>query len=662
MMKSLSLDFETKSVVDLRRTGVYPYAAHPLTDILCMAWALSDDEIPAWVPGMSPPEEIVAHVEDGGEIRAWNAQFERIIWWMILTPRYGFPRPSREQFVDTAAEAAAMALPRGLEDAARVLNLPVEKDMEGRRLMLQMTKPRKPRKGEPKDALLWWDADAEKLERLIAYCQQDVRVEREVAKRLRPLGDFERKVYLLDQVMNDRGVPLDRDLIQASQLITTIGLAEANAEIDQLTAGAVTSVTKAADLTRWLQSEGAEVENVRKDTIRDLLADGGDELDDTVRRVAEIRSESAKSSTAKLVSMLKVISRDDRARGLLLYHGASTGRWAGKLIQPQNFPRGEVKKAERFIPRVLACDYGGIAAEEPPLMVVSSLLRAMIRASEGHQLMAGDFGQIEARVVAWIAGQEDLVQLFASGGKIYETMAAEIYGVPVDEIPNPSEKRQIGKNTVLGCGFGMGEDTFVAQVKKQTGIDLPPEVGHAAVQAFRTRFSKIRKFWSSIDRAAIQAVQHPGKAYAVGRGGRTRFVVRGQFLWCVLPSGRPLAYALPRVVDRTLPWDRSQTRPAVTFMSVNGYTRKWSRTVGYGGLWTENVVQAMARDLIAAAMARLESAGYRPILTVHDEVVAEPELGHGSLDEFLELMTRRPRWAEGLPVAAEGWTGPRYRK
>jgi DNA polymerase bacteriophage-type len=668
----LHIDFETRSQADLRRTGVYAYAEHPSTDLWCAAYAVGDEEPQVWLPG-DPVPSVILENADELEVHAWNAQFERVIWWTILVPRYGWPRPSREQFYCTAADAAALALPRALDQAGQALGLETTKDLDGHRLMLQMAKPRKPRKGEDPTGTYWW-TEPQRLSRLVAYCRQDVVVEREISKRIRPLGEYERRVYLLDQAMNDRGVLIDAELVDAAQVIVDEGLRRANAELQDLTGGAVSAVSKVGELTRWFRSAGVEVANVRKDTIRDLLGDY-DGLDETTRRVAELRNESAKSSTAKLASMRDARCSDNRARGLLLYHGASTGRWSGKLIQPQNLPRGDywrgaeqtsVKAVDQYIPAVLAGDYDSVDADHPALVVVAAMLRSMIVAAPGHRLMAADYAQIEARVLAWIAGQDDLVGMFAQGGRIYEEMASVIYGIPVEDVTKDGVERQVGKNTVLGCGFQMGARRFQEQAKAQTGLDLPEDLCERAVGSYRERFPEIPSFWKEIQAAAKEAIRSPGSVVGCGRGGAIRFTVRAQFLWCVLPSGRPLAYAKPRV--DTQEWVNPRTGQVegvqhyASFLGVNSYSRKWERTHAYGGLWTENVVQAMARDLIVAAMLRLEAHGYRPVLTVHDEVVSETPEGHGTLEEYLKLMRVRPQWATGIPVSVEGWEGARYRK
>lgn len=676
----LSVDFETRSAVDLARTGVYPYAIDKMTDVLCMAYAFVEGDVQLWAPGDAVPGDVVEWVKKDRPLRAWNANFERLIWWAILGPRYGFPTPKREQWYDTAADAAALALPRALNRAALALGLPEEKDDEGYRLMRRMSKPRKPLKGEkaPKDALLWHES-REDLERLYAYCKQDVRVERAIFNRIRPIGDFERRVWLLDSRINDRGVAVDRELVQACRKIVDEGLERANDELAALTKGEVSKVTKVKDLTVWLQAAGLDIEDVRKDTVRDLLT-GEDPLTEDLRRVLEIRQEAAKSSTAKLKSMLEYLCPDLRARGMLLYHGAGTGRWAGKGPQPQNYPRPSVKKVERFVDRILAGEYDLVEVEEPALVVVSSLLRSCFRAAPGTRFLSGDYSQIEARIVAWFAQQEDMLKLFMDGGKVYETMAAAIYRTTVDEILNPSEERQVGKTSVLGCGFGMGADTFATQTRIQTGIVLDrgefvledgvkvwkrEDMAQRVINTYRSLCPLVPLLWKSVEGAAIQATQHPGQVCYCGRNGNVRYVRRGQFLWCILPSGRPLAYARPEVRERLVvpkdgrePWMST----SLSFMGVNGLTNRWERQWAYGGLLTENIVQATARDLMATAMLKLEEEGYPVVLTVHDEVLCEVPGGKGSLPGYLDLMRLKPSWATGLPVAVEGWEGERYRK
>jgi DNA polymerase bacteriophage-type len=642
-----SIDFETRSLVDLRKCGIYRYAEDPSTDVLCMAFAFGEEDPVVWVPGQKVPIQLHAWAKAGKPLRAFNATFERVIWNLILVPRYGFPKTSREQWYCTAAEAAALALPRGLGESARIMKATEEKDEEGHALMLEMCKP----SGWTEDEEpMWRDTPGDRA-RLAAYCAKDVETERALTRRIRRLSDTERQVYLLDQTVNDRGVAVDLPLIRAAEKIVDRGMDEANARLAEITGGTITAVTQTARIQKWLDEAvpEVEVEDAKKSTIRDLLA--RDDLPEEVVEVLTIRKEAGKSSNAKLAAMLRSSNRDGRVRGMLLYHGAGTGRWSGKGAQPQNYPRGEVKDVEQYIPQVLAGDYDGLAdTGHHPLVIVSSMLRSMFVSGRGKRFISADFSQVEARVLGWLAGEP-------YGDKEYERMAAAIFGVPLSEVT--PEQRQLGKNTVLGCGFQMGWKTFQEQAWERDGAFVPDHLAQTAVDTYRTKKAGVTQFWWDIEAAAMAAVQKPGKITHVGAESNIRFVMRGQFLWCVLPSGRALAYALPAVKVRETKWGPKE---GLQFWGVNGYTKRWEVRHAYGGFLTENVVQATARDIMAESMLRVEGVGYPVVLTVHDEILAEVPERSGDLEEFLSTMAQAPAWARNCPLAVEGWEGDRYRK
>jgi len=659
-MERLNIDFETRSEIDLRMVGVYRYAEDPSTDLMCAAYSFDDeDDVQLWVPGAPVPARITQHIEEGGDIRAWNANFERVLWWLILCQRYDWPKPTREQFFCTMCDALAMALPAALGQATKAVNLPFDKqkDMDGRKLVLKMCKPRSTKGGE----VVWWDDD-DHMQRLYEYCRQDVIAERAMYHRTRRLIPHEREVYLLDQKMNDRGVLIDVELVEGAQKIVKVGRTRANTMIRELTEGAVTSVTQYAKLKGWLHENDHTVPDATKPTVRDLLADKG--VQGPVRRVLEIWADSALASLSKLETMLRSRNHDDVSRGLQQYHGASTGRWAGRLIQPHNFPRDTIDDPERFIPDVRAGNIAAIEEHEPPLIVVSNLLRRCIRARPGRRLLAVDYSQIEIRVLAWIAGEEGLVEAFRGEKKIYENMAARIFNVAVDDVTE--SQRTVGKTAVLGCGYQMAGKKFSKQLYENTGIFLeardgykdPPEEADHVVIAYRDTFQRIVEYWKRINAAAMLAVRDRGR---ITYAGHVRFVYRGKFLWCVLPSGRPLAYCRPEISPSRTE-DGTYYPEAIHYSELNSITRQWVRTTTYGGRLTENVVQAMARDLMASGMMRVEQAGYPVVLTVHDEVVADVPNEHGSLDEYVNLMRETPRWARTCPIAVEGWEGARYRK
>ncbi len=648
----LFLDFETRSTVELRRSGVYKYAAHPDTDVWVAAWAFDQEEPAIWWPEDEVPVRIRDHIAAGGDLIAHNAAFERIMHREVLVSRYGWPAATLEQWHCTAAEAAALALPRRLEQVCDVLRLPVRKDMEGHRLMLQMCRPRR---FEDDGRPIWWD-DAEKLKRLGAYCATDVKAEQLLFKALRRLSADERQVYLHNERVNDRGVALDLGLAGAAQQIAKKEIARQNLLMRQATGGKVDKVTKIAKLKEWVASQGLETDTLRAKVLDGLIVEAK-ELSPELAEALTARKEAAKSSVSKLQAMFDVADADGRARGLLMYHGASTGRDTGKFIQPQNMPRGlEVKKhEEEWIARVLDGTLPEKAAEAnlTVLTVLSGLLRSMIVPARGNLFFCGDYAQIEARVVAWLADCTLMLQQFAEKRPIYIEMAEKIFGTKVTkEMPEYT----VGKSAVLGCGFGLGENKFVTQ------FDASPYVAHLAVTTYRETYPEIVDFWANLNRAALNAVGAEKTTYQVGR---LLFRREGAFLWIRLPSGRLLAYHMPSIIQRPMPWDASDVRPAVEYSGFNSYTHQWERLSMYGGFIAENVTQAIARDLMMAGALRTEAAGFATVLKVHDEVLAEAPadvLQVGGLHMFNELLETPPEWADGLPIEAESWAGTRYKK
>lgn len=629
----------------MKRTGVYKYAQHRDTGIWCMAYAFDDADVLLWREGDPVPVRVAEHVLSGGEMRAWNAMFERVMWKHVLGPQHGFPTPDLSQWYDTMADAAAMSLPLRLDKCATVLRAEQKKDEAGHRLMLKMCRPRSfGEDGTP----VWWD-QVEKLAKLYEYCKQDVRTERAIMRLTNRLKPREREVYLLDQRINDRGVPLDLALVTAARETVQREVEIQNAKLVEATSGAVTKVTQVGKLKTWLAEQGIDATSLDKQAVADLL-EPGKPLPDSIRNGLEARREAGKSSLAKLDSMIDVVGTDGALHGLLQYHAASTGRWGGRLVQPHNFPRGnDVKNVESYIPMVLGREPWAAVSK---LQVISAMLRGMMVAAPGHELQVADFAGVEARVLAWLAQDETMLTLFREGRPVYKEMAAFIYRCKPEEIEKPSERYQLGKNTILGCGYGMGKKTFA----KTTGVS--EEEAERAVRGYREMFPNVPRYWYKVNDAVVAAVREPGTVLEVNG---SKFTQRGGYLWIVLPSKRPLAYAKPKLVERPLPWDNTQTRPAVEYSGMNSYTHQWERLTLYGGLIAENIDQAVARDLLADAMLRTEAAGYPNILTVHDEIVTMPERGK-DFETFMRLMKATEPWSSGIPVDAEGWRGERYRK
>lgn len=699
-MTILSLDVESRSAVDLRKAGAYRYWEDASTDLWCAAYAFDDEPVQEWRPGQPCPPRVVEHVRAGGTVSAWNAAFERLSWRHRLAPTYGWPMPRLDQFECTAAAAAAMSLPRDLAGGSRALGLDVQKDDEGRRLMMQMAKPRRPRKDEDPDAVVWWD-DPAKLERLTAYCRTDVEVERAIRRRLVPLSASEQAVYHMDQRLNDRGWAVDVPLIRSMMRVVEQAQRQLDREMTQATGGYVTAASQVSKLTAWLQEHGVPAESLAKAALDDLLS--LEDVPEQCRRALEIRKEAAKSSNAKLKTTLECVCSDDRVRGLLLYHGAGTGRWAARLIQVQNYPRGSgvAKNPERALRWMRRGNAELIRwMYDRPLSAVSDCLRSTLTAAPEHELLAADYAAIEGRVTAWLADEDWKLEAFKAadegrGPEIYCVAAAAIFGHPVDKKNHP-EKRQVGKVAELALGFAGGVNAFHAMAKIYgTKMDAAygplweiadTEVRDRAVYQYeqaqknktsaaaemtregwlaaeltkigwRAKHPATVRTWYNLQDGSIQAVENPGAVVTVGK---LKFLSARGFLWMMLPSGRCLAYGSPRVEDVTTPWGAK--KPAVTALGVDPKTKQWGRSTLSPMILIENPVQGIARDLMAHGALVAENAGYPPVGLVHDEGISEVPIGFGSLAEYERLLCDLPPWGAGLPVVASGWRGARYRK
>jgi DNA polymerase len=679
----LHIDFETRSATDLKEVGVHDYARHPTTDLWCAAYAFDDEEPDVWLPPDPMPQRVRDHVDSGGEIRAYNSQFERVLWREVLTPRYGWAEPKLEQYSCVMARAYALSLPGDLGSAAAAVGIDAQKDGAGQRLMLQMCRPR------TEKPLVWWD-QPDKVDRLVAYCKQDVVVEQQLDKRLLMLSDKERSVFVLDQRINDRGVRIDRSLCNAAIKVVAATQDRLDAEMKELTKGQVTRCSNVNELIQFLKTQGVEAESIAKPALLELL-DG--DLPDRARRALELRQEAAKTSTAKIRQMLNRSERDGFMRGNLQYHGAGTGRWAGRGSQLQNLPRPSQTVDETMLRLLARGDHAAIDMfYGKPLTVVSDCIRSMIVAPEGCEIFAADFSSIEARGVAWVAGQQDTLDVFATGADIYCHAATGIYGRPIDKKNHPDE-RQVGKVSVLALGYQGGVGAFAkmaktynlnldklapavwesapldrfekaerAYDKRPNGFGLSRQAWMAVEMiklGWREKNGRIVQLWRDLEDAAIEAVASPGKVTQIPNG-KIKFRRAGSFLFCQLPSGRAIAYPYPRLVEKETPWGAKV--PGIVYKGVDSLTKKWTDQQFYGGLSAENVTQGLCRDIMVESMQRLESAGYAVVLTVHDEVVTYIKEGIGNLNEFTNKLTLPPAWCADMPISGEAWKGKRYRK
>jgi DNA polymerase len=719
-----TIDFETRSACSIRDCGSWRYSLDPSTQVMCLAFRLPHWEHgrtalwhPAFphlgIPEADCPEliELFEWIVAGKLVEAHNAFFERGIWVNIMVPKYGWPVIPHESYRCSAAKAAAYSLPRGLDDLTGALGVAVRKDLEGAKVMKKMAKPRKPLVADVKKWLLanspeyrslskpelktvkiksfveavdtavevtwlvddvfqevrhfrlplYWHESAALLDALCAYCRVDVLAEEASSERLRDLSPKETEVYLMDQAINERGMQLDREGIEAALHVVGERNRELNAELVEITGGYVEKATQRAKMMNWFSGEGVLLSDTQGTTIDSWLK--RQDLEYKVRRCLELVRALGRSSTAKFIAAQDWAAPATwRVHGGLLYHGASTGRWTGKGLQPHNFPRGAIKN--------MAMAWDCIKTRDPAYMemmygdamtLLSHSLRGMIVASPGKRLMVADYAAIEARVVFWLAYDEDALRVFRENKCIYMEMATEIYGRLIHDKEAQAEERQMGKQAVLGLGFQMGAAKFQKTLAEKYGIFIELEFAQKIVDAYRAKFWRVKKMWWDQEAAAIAATKTPGRTV---KCGRVAWRMMDGFLHCRLPSGRLLGYADPVVVKKATPW--GEKRDCLTFMGVDPYTKKWRRQETYGGTLVENITQATARDLMADAMLRFHRSGvYDVILSVHDELIAECDESMGTKEHvkvFEGLMAETEEWADGLPVKAEGWTGPRYKK
>jgi len=659
------IDFETRSTVDLRKSGVYRYAEDPTTEIIVMSWRVGDGDIQRWTPGGEDPTELLRAIYEGDIIVAHNAGFERAIW-NAKTPTH-WPKLNIVQQDCTMARGLAVALPGSLDMLAQALKLPVQKDKDGQRLMMQMCKPRRVEDGQP----IWWD-DPEKIERLGLYCDRDVETECAVDVAIPQLSDTERKVWILDQTINDRGVMIDRASVDRALDVVAEALRRADERMWWLTDGDVRKCSEVAKIVAWLNKRGIPCESVAKGEIEEIVLMSGLMGDETAEEVVRLRRAAGKTSTSKFKAMLNSVCADDRVRGTLAYHGAGTGRWAGRLIQPQNFPRIDAEKELSDILRIVellasprgpkeVCDMIEMMVG-PAMEWLSKCLRAMLVAGPGKKFVSGDFSNIEGRVNAWMAGEQWKLDAFkaydaGTGPDLYKVMAAKILGIPIEEITK-IQRQYYGKTPELACGF-QGAVGALMKMAYNFGIYLSEDQAAEIVRGWRDENPKIVQSWWDLQDAAIEAVSAPGIKVPC-LNGKVQYLAANGFLFCQLPSARVIAYAYPKLI-----WTetaKGHKRIQIEYRGVDSYTKRWCAQRLYGGVQSNNVVQGTARDLMVEAMFRMEEADYPLVLTVHDELLSEVAEDFGSADEYQRLMSVLPAWATGLPVATAAWEDKRYVK
>ncbi len=661
-MSVLSIDIETYSDIDLKKSGVYRYAEAENFDVLLFGYAFDDE--PIKVIDLASGEKLPADVEtalfDETVIKtAFNANFERVclskLFWRRLPP---------EQWQCTQVLALTLGLPQSLEEVGRVLCLAEDKQKSraGASLIRFFSVPQKRRKTENEGSLFSENPKhqyrnmpqdhPEKWAEFKAYCAQDVEAERAIRQRLLKLSsisEFERRLWYLDQKINDYGVMVDQTLVKHAIRCDRKYQKQLENEAFELTK--LDNPKSVNQLKAWLfETEGMEVESLNKDTVPNLLK----QTDNTkVQRVLEIRQELAKTSVKKYEAMARSVCCDSRIRGLYQFYGANrSGRWAGRQVQVQNLPQNKLKDLDLARRLLRSGNYEALELLFDSVPdVLSQLIRTTIIAGKDKRFIVADFSAIEARIIAWLAEEEWRMEVFRTHGKIYEASASKMFKVPIEEITKDNPLRQKGKIAELALGYGGSVGALINMGALKMGLvedELP-----GLVKTWRAANPKITSLWWEVEEAAMTAIQD-GRETSL-RYNRLIFSCQSGFLFITLPSGRRMAYVRPRVEK-----DPRYDKPIITY---EGYEQgKWSRIQTYGPKLVENIVQGIARDCLAYAMTRLDAAGYRIVMHVHDEVVLEVPNGQGSLDEVCFIMGQALPWAPGLPLPADGYETYYYRK
>jgi len=633
-----SIDFETRSFIDLKDRGLDVYANDPSTEVICIAYGTEPENVLVNEPNSDTLKYLLKHVANGGQIQAWNAMFEYSIWNCVCVPKYGWPPLKLEQCIDTMGIAAANNIPQSLEDAGAAMNSSYQKDPIGKQLIQKLCKPHKGA----------FNYDPELLKQLFEYCKTDVKTEMAIGRTLKPLIPIEQKIWTLTNRINVIGVPVS--IVEVKNAVSAVKNAQ-KALDDELLAFTGCKPSERLRLLNWLNDHGANLENLTAETVTAKLASPG--VHPKVKRALELRQEGSQTSVAKYAKILE-IQRNGRIRNTLVYHGASTGRWASRGgLNLQNIARPTLsdEEIEGAIPRVFGSGVG-------TMRELSSLVRSAIKAPAGQTFVDVDFSSIENRVGVYLAGQNDKVEMFRKGLDEYKMFASSaLYRIPYEEVTK--EQRQIAKSAVLGCMFGQGSKGLVDYAKGM-GVSMSIGESEKAVQSYRQSYTKVKALWGQCEQAAINAIENPGQTFKAG--DRLIMRVDKYGLSLRLPSGRVIYWQKPEVVEEMKPW--GETGTTVKVMSVNTYTRKWGLNPLIGSSIFQSATQGTARDFLAFSMLSLDKAGYTIVNSIHDEVLllVDEERKDVALEDVINIMTTPPSWAPDFPLAAEGWVGDRYRK
>ena len=645
----LWVDFETRSRCDLLSHGGYNYAQDASTDVLCMSYAFDDGDVTTWIPGQPFPDE-VRHFK--GQIRAHNAAFERLIFWYVLQINFDIT-----QFYCTASQARANCAPGSLEDVGRFSGATMRKDHRGKQLIRLLSIPR---------ADGTFNNDPTLMAEMIAYCEQDVKVMRTISKAMRNLSDDELRDYHINETINDRGVLLDRPLADSAIRYASVELEEIERIVTEVTKGAITSV-RSPRMREWVQErvgpealklmttykEGEKKMSIDKSVRANLLLlaeENPDEVPSDVADVIQCADDLWASSVAKFNRLSQLADvEDDRVRGAFVFAGGSaTGRASSYGAQVHNFTRrcakepDEVRQAmvrgHAIVPK-----FGRRVTD-----VLKGMLRPALIPAKGKSLVVADWNAVEARLTPWLSNDpraDEVLDVFRSGRDIYVREAAGIFHLPEDEIT--SDKRQIGQDAILSCGFGGGVGAFGA-MGRNYGIILTESDAKRTVDAWRRANQWAVNYWQKLEEAYTRALRNTGREFSAGR---VTYLYDGVHLWYALPSGRVLCYPFAKLEPDGVTYAKAAWKPAAD-------ATEWPRARLWKGLACENITQAVANDLLRHSLRLIDDV----ILHVHDEIVVETDKPDEVLQQMSDVMCTPPDWAKGLPLSIESSVMLRYGK
>lgn len=645
-MKNLEIDIETFSSVNLAKAGVYRYVEAPDFAILLFGYSVDGGEVKVidLASGEKVPEEILTALEDENVIKwAFNAQFERICLSRFLRyPTGAYLEP--DSWKCSMVWSAYMGLPLSLEGVGAVLGLEKQKLIEGKDLIRYFCTPCKPTKSNGNRTRNLPQHDMEKWKRFKQYNIRDVETEMQIQKRLQkfPVPDFVWEEYHLDQEINDRGILVDMDFVEKCIEIDGVSRENLVAKMQELTN--LDNPNSVVQMKDWLSNNGVETETLGKKTVAALI----EEVPDEMSEVLSLRQKLAKSSVRKYQAMQNSVCADNRVRGMFQFYGANrTGRFAGRLVQLQNLPQNHMEDLAEARDLVKNGNYEMLDFLYDDIPdTLSQLIRTAFIPSVDRTFFVADFSAIEARVIAWFAGESWRKAVFAEGGDIYCASASQMFGVPVEKHGVNGHLRQKGKIAELALGYGGSVGALKAMGAIEMGLSEEelPEL----VSAWRNSNPNIVHFWWDVDGAVKRAIKE--KTITATHG--IQFSCRSGMLFITLPSGRVLSYVKPRMGENKFGGE------SVTYEGVGG-TKKWERLESYGPKFVENIVQATSRDILMYAMKTLRCCGI--VAHVHDEIIieADPRM---SLEAVCEQMARVPEWANGLLLRADGYTCDFYKK